>query len=248
MILNKEKIADNFSKASSSYESCSSVQQYMGRTLMASLKDLSAESVLEIGCGTGSFSELIMDTLKPSELWLNDLSEKMLEQCRKKFSHENNIHYLAGDAENIDFNREFSLIASNACFQWFSDLKGALNSLMALLKPEGRLVFSSFGNSNLYELKAVNGQGIDYLSYAELDALLKSLGYEYSLREEIKKVHYGSVMDLLYSLKKTGVALKTGKIWTRSMLKDLSTRYTERFADGDGIYASWHLYYAEIRK
>ncbi len=248
MILNKDTIAHNFSKAVSSYESSASIQQYMGRTLIEGIKDLKADSVLEIGCGTGSFSELIMDTLKPSELWLNDLSEKMLEQCRKKFLHADNIHYLSGDAESIEFNREFSLIASNACFQWFTELRKALESFMELLKPEGRVVFSSFGNFNLAELKEVQGQGIDYLSYDELYGILASLGYEFSLKEEIKKVHYASVMDLLYSLKKTGVTLKTGKIWTRSMLKDLSGRYSERFADGDGIYASWHLYYAELRK
>jgi len=60
------------------------------------------ENVLELGCGTGIFSELIADRV--GHLTATDMSPQMLAQATKKLSRYSNVRIQREDAHHISFD------------------------------------------------------------------------------------------------------------------------------------------------
>ncbi len=98
------------------------------------LKD--TKKILELGCGSGFLSEIILDYLIETGITANlelaDISNNMLDMCKNKLSiiqHKNqnqkniNVSYININAEYLKFNQNNSdIILSNMCMQWFDDI------------------------------------------------------------------------------------------------------------------------------
>lgn len=248
MIVKKESLKKHFSKASRTYDDNASVQLYMGKKLLEYMAEEKFKNVLEIGCGSGIFTSEIIKRYSPDTVNLNDISEAMLNTCRERFSDYKNISYHLGDIEKITLKGSYDLVASNACLQWLSDLREALNGFIKALAPNGVLAFTSFGNENVREISSITNNGLRYLSYSEIEEIIKTLNEPYSLHEEIIQFHYKDALDMLKTLKKTGVTGFSKKTWTRGMLNRLIDEYESKYSDENGVYLTWHLYYAVIRK
>lgn len=248
MIVKKESLKRHFSKASRTYDDNASVQLYMGKKLLENIAADKFKHILEIGCGSGIFTEEIVKRYSPHSIALNDISEEMLNTCRKRFSDYTNISYHPGDIEKISLKGSYDLIASNACFQWLSDLKVALNGFIEALNSDGILAFTSFGNENVREISSLTNNGLRYLSYSEINEIIKSLDVPYSLHEEVIQFHYKDALEMLKTLKKTGVTGFSKKTWTRGMLNRFIEEYESKYSDEKGVFLTWHLYYAVIRK
>jgi len=65
-------------------------------------------NILELGCGTGRATEIILDYFSKDnfDLKLVDLSQKMLNFCRNKFENYNNLEYIKSDIINFLENDE----------------------------------------------------------------------------------------------------------------------------------------------
>ena len=97
------------------------------------------------------------------------------------------------------------------------------------------LVFSSFGKSNLKELRALTGSSLHYLSLAEWEEALRENGYEIiELSEEEIVLPFASPIELIKSLKYTGVnGVKTISALTKTKVQNLKDELPAK----DGIYA-----------
>ena len=247
MTITKESLKKNFSKASRTYDDNATVQIYMGKKLLESVGSDKFEHILEIGCGSGLFSAEIINRYLPKTLALNDISEEMLKTCRDRFLNYKNIFYYPGDIEQIRLPEQYSLIISNACLQWLSDLKTALKGFINTLTSDGVLAFTSFGNENVKEITSLTQNGLKYLSNHELDVILRSLKVPYTLKEEIIKFHYKDALNMLRTLKRSGVTGFSKNIWTRGRINSFIDEYESRFSDENGVYLTWHLYYVIVR-
>jgi tRNA (cmo5U34)-methyltransferase len=77
-------------------------------------KDLKPERVLELGCGTGNLSELIVKTYPKSEKVLVDISEEVLSRCKNRLEDNDRIEYCRADINELDFPPDsFDLIISS---------------------------------------------------------------------------------------------------------------------------------------
>ena len=63
---------------------------------------LKPRNILEIGCGTGNLSTLIIREYPESTIHLVDISDKMIEHCKEKFSDREKIKYYCNDFRDLD--------------------------------------------------------------------------------------------------------------------------------------------------
>ena len=96
------------------------------------------EYVLDVACGTGV---LIPDYIKRnvSKCVAIDISDKMTEKAKGKFSGYKNVELLCGDAEAFDFKDEFDCIVIYNAFPHFVDRDKLFKNLLKCLRTDGRI-------------------------------------------------------------------------------------------------------------
>ena len=82
--------------------------------LSAAVLDAPTDSpqVLDIGCGTGLFSEFVLQKYPKACMTLIDLSDKMLEVARERFAGRSGIRYINADYTCYQFGHPFDIIVS----------------------------------------------------------------------------------------------------------------------------------------
>ena len=149
--MNKQLIAERFSKAIHTYSQEACVQRQIADKMTRLLTEhLTAPcpKVIEFGCGTGVYSRLLLKALQPDELLLNDLCPEM-EQCCSDLLKEKQISFLPGDAETVSFPGQRSLITSCSALQWFESPRRFFERCHSLLQQQGYFAFSTFGEENM---------------------------------------------------------------------------------------------------
>jgi len=140
--VNKRQVQQRFDKASQSYASVADVQRECAHILVGHMRefwpDVAPHRALDLGCGTGEVAELLLSHFPRAQLTLNDLSMRMLECAKTRFSHVEQLVFQRGDFEHAAFDFH-DLIISNMALQWAHDLPAMLHRLQALCN---RLVFS----------------------------------------------------------------------------------------------------------
>ena len=79
--MDKRLIAERFARARDTYSREARVQQQVAEKMLRLLTEHTSlfHRIVEFGCGTGSYSRLLLDKLQPESLLLNDLCPEMRE-------------------------------------------------------------------------------------------------------------------------------------------------------------------------
>ncbi|OIK09280.1 methyltransferase [Bacillus sp. MUM 116] len=98
-----------------------------------------APSVLDIGAGTGLFSFFLKEKYPDARMTLIDLSEKMMDVSRARFSHYQDIHYIVADYTEHCFEEKFDIIISSLSIHHLSDeeKRKLYVKIFSLLKEDG---------------------------------------------------------------------------------------------------------------
>lgn len=98
-------------------------------------------SVLDLGCGFGSFARKAR-TLGAASILGIDISENMLTEARSRTS-DTQIEYRRAGIEDLALQEQaFDLVVSSLMLHYVKDYESALQKIAGYLKPGGRLVFS----------------------------------------------------------------------------------------------------------
>lgn len=225
----KDLIKKRFEKSLSTYTQNAIVQRHMAAELLANLikyRNKNFNSMLEIGCGTGVLTKKIINKLSYEELFINDMIEQPINEI-STFSDK--IKKLPGDCENIPFPNNLDLVISNATFQWVEDLNSLLNKIHSSLKSDGILAFTTFGRTNLYQIKILTGKSLNYWNKQTIEDILgKNFRIIYS-HEETINIEFNSVYDILTHLKLSGVNSLEETKWTKNDLKIFGGKYNKFF-------------------
>ena len=104
---------------------------------------MSANSVLDVGCGTGELLRLARKEGHTGRLCGLDPAEAMLEQARKR----PDVEWVLGDLSSVDWRLEFDLVVMTGhAFQVLvgdEQLRESLASIRRVLAPDGRFVFET---------------------------------------------------------------------------------------------------------
>lgn len=99
------------------------------------------KTVLDVACGTGV---LIPDYLRKNvkKCVAVDISERMIEIAKNKFSQYDNVEFLCADAEQHKFSEEFDCIVIYNAFPHFADREQLFKNLSQCLKNGGRFTIA----------------------------------------------------------------------------------------------------------
>ncbi|MDE6780101.1 MAG: methyltransferase domain-containing protein [Ruminococcus sp.] len=100
-------------------------------------------SVLDTGCGSGTFAVRACEELNISEMILCDPSEKMLSDAHSKLSDKNCIFRCIG-SENLDYLEKFNVIVAIQSHHYFSRemRERAIKNCFRALKSGGILIYT----------------------------------------------------------------------------------------------------------
>jgi malonyl-CoA O-methyltransferase len=270
MQLDKAKIRQSFAAASLTYDGVAALQRSVGKALLNTVNTESLTgTLLDLGCGTGFLTAKLLAsvgcasrTVNPAEYLENgtlcvpymtvialDIALPMVQVTRTKLADAPNVGYLCADAEQLPLTGQIADgVFSNLALQWCVNLEAVFTDIKRVLKPDGRLVFSTFGPQTLQELKAAWAEVDDYnhvndfYSEQQLAGFLQLAGYtEIAVETRVYTSSYGSVLALMKELKHIGahnmIAGRNKSITTKAQMQRMIAAYEQ----GDQVTATFEV-------
>jgi trans-aconitate 2-methyltransferase len=132
------------------YRTSSSNQKKWALELLSKLDLKGSERVLDIGCGDGEITAAIARRVPRGSAVGIDSSRDMVDLAVRHYPPERfpNISFLLKDARELDFDKDFDAVFSNACLHWVVDHQAVLAGIRRCLKPSGRLLLQMGGKGN----------------------------------------------------------------------------------------------------
>ena len=166
--LNKRLMRDSFNRAAAHYDDVAVLQRAVGDNIIERLDliRINPQLILDVGAGTGYCSTTLNKRYKKSRVILLDIAPSMLSSAKQKQSWldryvHRNQSYLCADAETLPLaDNSVDMLFSNLALQWCGDLLQTFTEFKRVLKPNGLLMFSTFGPDTLKELRA-SWQAVD---------------------------------------------------------------------------------------
>jgi ubiquinone/menaquinone biosynthesis C-methylase UbiE len=106
------------------------------RSLREILKDISFDSCLEIGCGTGKNTSWLIE--KAKQVTAVDLSDEMLAKAKSKIGEEK-VQFIQADiTQDWKFiHQEFDLVTYSLVLEHIRDLDSAFEKMASAIRPGG---------------------------------------------------------------------------------------------------------------
>lgn len=96
--------------------------------------------VMDVGCGTGIFTKLLLKQKNIKNIYAVDPSNKMLAFAQKNLKKHKKIIFKKSSAENINFTEKLNIITSASSFHWYK--KKAIKRFSSSLKKGGLLILA----------------------------------------------------------------------------------------------------------
>tara|TARA_R110001592_G_scaffold191441_1_gene437680 strand:+ start:13862 stop:14689 length:828 start_codon:yes stop_codon:yes gene_type:complete len=254
--IDKKMIAQSFGLAANTYDSAAHFQRWVGDKLIVKIPESTPEIIVDLGCGTGYFSESISNKFPNANYVGMDLSENMLGFA--KGHHSSKCSWVAGDAESLPFkSNSIDLIFSSLAIQWCSNLPILMKEIKRVLSPTGSFIFSTLLDGSLDELKAAWSEVDDkqhvndfFLEKDYQQAVIES-GLEISLlSEETKVLKYQKLTELMRELKELGAhnlnAERSTGLMGRHKLGRVISAYEKYRVDEDYLPASYKILWGAL--
>lgn len=212
--IDKEQARKAFSIAADSYDSVAVLQREISSRMMQRLDlvKLIPERILDAGCGTGADLDALMQRYKKAHLVALDFAVPMLHKAKKRGGWFRRATCVCGDLDTLPLaDNSVDLIHSNVALQWVNDPVIAFKEFKRILKPDGLLMFTTFGPDTLKELRYAWSE-VDQVSHVNTfidmhdlgDALLRAGFADPVMDVDHIQLTYGTVESLMRDLKSLG--------------------------------------------
>jgi len=148
-------------------------------------RELNGRSILDVGCGTGSFLKCVADTVPHGRLVGIDTSLSVLPKSK------NSIQFIESDVIDFEVNNSFDVVFSHHVLEHIApaDVASHIGSIKKVLSPGGCLILCApnrlFGPSDVTRIldytncnrTRAMGSHLNELSYTETITLLQKYGF-----------------------------------------------------------------------
>jgi ubiquinone/menaquinone biosynthesis C-methylase UbiE len=167
--------------------------------------------VLEIGCGTGIFTEKIGET--GADITAIDISLDLMNRARERCKTYPNIKFYIADAENMDFDESsFDSIIGSSILHHLN-LEPALLEIRRVLKRGGRVVFTEPNMMNPQIMMERKIKPIRKMLYNLPD---ETAFFRWSLKRKLKNLGFEEIVikpfDFLHPLTPAPLIPIVGKV------------------------------------
>jgi len=245
-MIDKRKLSRRFSRQAKTYDKYARVQKEMAEELLALCKT-QPKHILEIGSGTGYLTQALAAAFPNAKIHAIDIAEGMIDLARDQVPSQK-VTFECGDFEDLNFNRTYDLVISNATFQWFNHLEESLRKIKSLLEPQGCLIFSTFGHKTFHELHSTyqaldphTRPGQSFYSLEQLKALVIKEFPGLHGHEETYVETFETCMDFFQSIKKIGANRSSRDQGARDpdFIHQVMTYYENNFTVQNQVQATY---------
>lgn len=256
--IDKQAARRAFERAAASYDQAAVLQREIGTRMLERLDyvRLAPKTVLDLGCGTGHGLDALARRWRRARLLALDIAEAMLQRTRRRGTWLNRPKPVCADLEALPLaNDSVDLIVSNATLQWATDLAGAFAEMRRVLRPDGLLMFTTFGPDTLIELRrawaAADGGAHPHVSpFLDMhdigDALVRAGFADPVMDAERITMTYATVRELMRDLKAIGgrnaLQARSRALTGRATLSAMQQAY-ERERRDDRLPSTWEVVY-----
>jgi malonyl-CoA O-methyltransferase len=216
--IDKHWLRRNFDRAAPHYDAAAALQQEIGQRLFERLEliKLQPEIIVDIGAGTGRQTRLLAQRFPRARTIALDLAPAMLMQARSHLSWwqrwQARQRFICADAEQLPLaDQSVDLLFSNVTLQWCETPESVFAEFRRVLRPDGLLLFSTFGPDTLHEMRH-SWQAVDPHTHVNMfidmhdlgDALLRTGLTDPVMDMEMIKLTYPDLRSLMMELKAIG--------------------------------------------
>jgi malonyl-CoA O-methyltransferase len=242
-LIDKQQVRRSFSRAASSYDAAAVLQREVCQRMLERLDyiRLQPTRVLDVGSGTGWGTRQLTAKYADAQVIPLDIALGMLQLSRGQTSWWRKLlsppPAVCADVEALPFAaNSFEMVWSNLALQWCNDLPATIVDLHRILKPDGLLMFSTFGPDTLKELRRAF-HGVDEHSHLNRFADMHDVGDMLShggfaepvMDMEYLTLTYDDVRGVLHDLKAIGAHNATAGRGQGLMGKQAWARLVENY-------------------
>lgn len=139
----KELSRRSFDKKSANYDDTwdGKYSSIMYEGLMTEIKAQPFESILDVGCGTGTMLWMVKNLFEGVKACGIDFSEKMIARASELL--DGRAELVLGDADKLPWSdNSFDLVICNSSFHHYPEPMKVLREMRRTLKPEGWLIIA----------------------------------------------------------------------------------------------------------
>jgi len=264
--IDKARVRASFDRAAASYDAAAVLQKEVRERMLERLDytRLAPRQILDAGTGTGHAARALAERYQDSHVVALDIALGMLrlsaaaEPWWRRFLPVRRSAVCA-DIENLPLqSASMDLVWSNLAIQWCNDLDQAFGEMVRVLRPEGLLMFSTFGPDTLKELREASAADPDHVHVSRFidmhdigDALVRA-GFSAPVMDvEHFVLTYDDVLGVMRDLKAIGARnAARGRprgLEGKGFLTRLTERY-ERFRDQGKLPATFEVVYGHAWK
>jgi malonyl-CoA O-methyltransferase len=218
--IDKKQMRRAFSRAAPDYDAAAVLQREVCSRMLERLDyiKLQPARILDAGSGTGWGARQLAEKYPAAQIVSLDIAHGMLCAARghstwwrKLFGGTQQMRVCA-DIEALPLAANSAeMVWSNLALQWCNDLPATFAGLHRVIRPDGLLMFSTFGPDTLKELRLAFG-GVDghnhlnrFIDMHDIGDMLIHAGFTEPVMDmEYLTLTYDDVRGLLHDLKRIG--------------------------------------------
>ncbi|MBS7531342.1 methyltransferase domain-containing protein [Hazenella sp. IB182353] len=260
-MLRKKTGVQRLNQYAESYDDYAAIFCKMAHRLLLATErqDIKPLRILDIGCGTGYTTQLLIDRYPEADVVGIDLSPGMLRVAEEKILSSAPLTFICADVERFDLSvlGQFDLIVSSGVLHWLLDIQVAVNKWIKLLTSGGWLMVNTFGSETLHELHKTylsmeqqmkikpTRHGCTFPTSKAWHALFKKANLiQTEVHECWYRAEYTDCQDLLQTIKCCGESFSengTGLFTQCRLLQAVQRKYNEAYTSNSGVYTTYHM-------